>query len=188
MTATHGLEYGVFLAFAVVIVVLIVVVSARRGKNVYGRLWAPLIPLVGGTAQGSRLSGRHHGMPLTARIAGDADENPAFHYELTLTPGLTTGDWALSYTGEKFLGTGAKAWRVKSKDDALRQRLTEVGAVAAVQDWPDHPDITYKSKSDTLHYWQRVAGAHDVPTPEAFGAQLDLLSRLAEIGRRTATD
>ena len=104
-----------------------------------------------------------------------------------MTPGITAKDWALSYTGEKFLGTGTKTWRVKSRDDDLKLRLTDAGAVTTIQNWSGQPEIAYKSKSGTLHYWQRVSGPYDVPSPEAFQAQLDLLSRLAEINREVNT-
>ncbi len=187
MTATHGIEYGVVAAIVVVLIVLLAVVIARRRRNVYGKLWAPLLPLVNGSARDSRLSGTYRRMPVTARIAGSGDENPSYHYELTLTPGAAAGDWALSHTGEKFLGTGTKTWRVKSKDDALRLRLTEAGAVGAIQNWASQPEITYKSKSGALHYWQRVEGMYSVPSPEEFQAQLDLLARLAEINREANT-
>lgn len=184
MTTTTGIEYGLIAAVAVVLIVLLVIARTRRGKNAYGKLWAPLIPLVNGSAQGSRLSGTYAGMPVSARLAGEGGEAPAYHYELTLTHGAATGDWALSYTGEKFLGTGVKTWRVKSKDDALARRLTESGAVTALQTWGSQPEITYKSKSGTLHYWQRVDGMYDVPSPEEFAAQLDLLSNLANLNRQ----
>lgn len=184
MTAAAEIEYGVIAAIIILAIVLIVIAARRKPRNAYGKLWAPLIPLVNGTAQGSRLLGTYGGMPVAARIAGAGEENPAYHYELTMTAGSAAGDWSLAYTGEKFLGTGAKTWRVKSKDGDLAPRLTEAGAVAAIQQWADQPEISYKAKSGTLHYWQRVDGMRDVPTPEAFQAQLDLLAQLAQINQQ----
>lgn len=187
MTTTTEIEYGVIAAVVVLLIVLLVVAIRRKGKNVYGKLWLPLIPLVNGSAQGSRLTGTYQGISLTARIGGGGEENPAYHYELTMTPGIAAGDWSLAYTGEKFLGTGAKTWRVKSRDEDLRQRLTDAGAVTAIQSWVDQPEIAYKSKSGTLHYWQRVEGMYDIPTPEQFQQQLDLLAGLAKINRQVNT-
>jgi hypothetical protein len=187
MTTATEIEYGVIAAVVVLLIVLLAVRALRKSKNIYGKLWSPLIPLVNGSAQGSRLSGTYQGMPLTARIAGGPYEEPSYYYELTMTLGGAAGDWSLAYTGEKFLGTGAKTWRVKSKDDDLRQRLTEAGAVTAIQSWANQPEITYKSRNGTLHYWQRVEGMYDLPTPEAFQAQLDLLAALAKINRQANT-
>ncbi len=188
MTATTEIEYGVSAALVVIAAVLAAARFARKSRNQYGKLWAPLAPLVNGTAHGSRLSGTYQKMPVLARIGGGSDEEAEFFYELTLTPGPAPKDWALSFTGEKFLGTGTKTWRVKSKDDDLRQRLTDAGAAAAVQNWPSHPEITYKGKNGTLHYWKRAEGMYDIPSVEDFQAQLDLLAKLAQFNRQTNTE
>lgn len=184
MTAAAETEHGVIAAIIVLAVIFIVFAIRRKPRNAYHKLWAPLIPLVHGAAQGSRLSGNYAGMPVTARIAGAGEETPAYHYELTMTPGPSGVDWSLAYTGEKFLGTGAKTWRIKTKDEELCRRLADAGATAAIQAWADQPEIAYKSKSGTLHYWQGVAGMGDVPSPDALQAQLDLLASLAKINKQ----
>ena len=63
-------------------------------------------------------------------------------------------------------------------------RLSATGAVDAIRAWPSQPEVTYKSRGGTLHYWQRVEGMYAVPTPDEFRAQLELLARLARINRQ----
>jgi len=155
----------------------------RRPRDRSVAAWAGLAPLVGGTTRSNVLSGTHDGLPMRARIVGDGSEGNPYAYEVSFMPGPQGQNWTLTFTGQKFLGTGEKTWRVKSKDELLAQRLTEGGAVSAVQDWPSTPEITYNAKSGNLEYRDRAEGEYAVPTPEQFGAQLTLLSRLAQLQR-----
>lgn len=175
-------------AIILVLIAAFVVRLIRKPKDRYGKRWEPLAAIIGGSAQGSRLKGSYQGLPIMARIGGEGDETPNYFYEVTVTLGPAPKDWALSFTGEKFLGSGTKAWRIKSKDDDLRTRLADAGAVAAVQDWPNHPEITFKGKTGTLHYWQRASGMYDLPSVEAFQAQLELLAKLSAMNRQANVD
>ncbi len=177
------------IAIAVILVILIALLAVRFVKsanNRYGKLWGPLAAMINGKAQGSRLSGTYRGMPVAARITGGGEDTP-FYYELTMTPGLAPQDWALGFTGEKFLGTGAKAWRVKTKDEGLHRRLTDAGAAQAVQSLPGQPDITYKGKNGVLTYRTQTNGAFDLPSADQFKAQLDLLAQLSDLNRKANT-
>ncbi len=172
------------------IVVGIVVVAAggaaawlRRPRDRSIAAWAMLAPLVSGTTRANVLSGTYNGLPMHARIVGDGSEGNPYAYEVSFAPGPQGQNWSLTFTGQKFLGTGEKAWRVKSKDELLAQRLTDAGAASAVQGWPSTPEITYNAKSGNLEYRDRADGEYAVPTPEQFGAHLTLLSRLAQMQR-----
>lgn len=139
-----------------------------------------LAPLVGGTTRANVLSGTYEGSPMRARIVGDGSEGNPYAYEVSFMPGPQGQNWSLTFTGQKFLGTGEKAWRVKSKDELLAQRLSEAGAAAAMQNWPGTPEITYNAKSGNLEYRDRAEGEYAVPAPGRFEAQLTLLARLAQ--------
>lgn len=144
-----------------------------------------LVPLlVGGAAQENLLLGRYDGLPVRARVA-DASGPDAVPdaWEVVLSAGPGSVDWSLVYTGEKFLGTGVKAWRVKSRDEELAQRLTQAGGPALLRDWVGQPQITYQAKSGALVYRVADADLPAVPAPDAFQAQLDLLARLARLNR-----
>lgn len=174
------------------IVVGIVVVVAggaaawlRRPRDRSVGAWAGLTPLVGGTTKNNMMGGAYDGLPLRARIVGDGSEGNPYAYEVSFMPGPQGQNWSLTFTGQKFLGTGDKTWRVKSKDELLAQRLTEAGAAAALQNWPTTPEITYNAKSGNLEYRDRAEGQYAVPTPEQFAEQLTLLSRLAQLQRTT---
>jgi len=155
----------------------------RRPRDRSVAAWASLAPLVGGTTRANVLSGTYDGLPARARIVGDGSEGNPYAYELSFAPGPQGQNWSLTFTGQKFLGTGEKAWRVKGKNELLVQRLTEGGAVAAVQNWPGTPEITYNAKSGNLEYRDRADGEYAVPAPDQFGVQLALLARLARLQR-----
>ncbi len=129
------------------------------------------------------MSGTFDGLPVRARIVGDGSEGNPYAYEVSFMPGSQGQNWSLTFTGQKFLGTGEKTWRVKSKDELLAGRLTEAGASEALQGWPSTPEITYNAKSGNLEYRDRSEGEYAVPAPEQFQAQLTLLSRLVQMHR-----
>lgn len=128
------------------------------------------------------MTGAYNGMPVQARInAVSSDDSTEYFYELTLTPGAQGKDWALSYTGDKMLGLGAKSWHIKTKDEALQQRLASLGVLDTIQQWPSTPEIVHKARPGTLKYEQQVNSMFALPAPDQFKAQLDLLARLAQI-------
>lgn len=155
----------------------------RRPRDRSVAAWALLAPLVGGTTRANVLSGTHDGLPVRARIVGDGSEGNPYAYEVSFAPGAQGSNWSLTFTGQKFLGTGDKAWRVKGKDETLVQKLTEAGAAHAMQGWTSTPEITFNAKSGNLEYRDRAEGEYAVPTLEQFRAQLGLLARLAALQR-----
>lgn len=157
----------------------------RRPRDRSVAAWSSLAPLVGGATRANVLTGTFQGVPMRARVVGDGSEGNPYAYEVSFAPGPQGQNWSLTFTGQKFLGTGDKAWRVKAKDDLLAQRLTEGGAAAAMQGWPGTPELTYNAKSGNLEYRDRAEGEFAVPTPERFSAQLALLARLSDLQRET---
>ena len=105
----------------VVVAAILVALFLKKANTKYGELWAPLTTMVSGSSKGSTLTGTMNGLPLTARINAVSDDNSTdYFYELTLTTGAHGKDWALSYTGDKLLGMGAKSWHIKTKDEVLK--------------------------------------------------------------------
>ena len=152
---------GIFVGAGVVIVVaaILVVLFLKKANSKYGELWAPLATMVGGSSKGAKLMGTFNGVPVTARINAVSDDDATdYFYELTLATGAQGKDWALSYTGDKLLGMGAKRWHITAKDEVLKQRLAGAGAVATVEQWPSYPEVSYKAKSGTLKYSTKVQG------------------------------
>ena len=175
----------VWIVGVVVVIALIaafVVWIVKRSNAKYAQLWPALASMVDGTFKSSKMTGTYNGMPVQARINAVSNDNSTeYFYELTLTPGAQGKDWALSYTGDKLLGLGEKHWHIKTKDHALEQRLSALGVIDLIEDWRGHPNVTYKSKHGILKYETRVHNAFELPAPDQFKAQLDLLARLAQI-------
>lgn len=183
---TTGLEIEIAVAVAAVVGGAIAFVR-RRPRDRSVAAWAGLAPLVSGTTRANVLSGTYDGLPARARIVGDGSEGNPYAYEVSFAPGPQGQNWSLTFTGQKFLGTGDKAWRVKSKDETLVQRLTEGGAAFALQGFPSTPEITYNARSGNLEYRDRAEGEYAVPTAEQFEGQLALLARLARLQREVNT-
>jgi hypothetical protein len=99
------------------------------------------------------MTGSYEGKPVQARINSVGDDDSAkYYYELTMTPGGQGKDWSLSYIGDKLLGLGQKSWHVKTKDEALKQRLIDGGALALIERWNGYPDVSYKAGKGVLKY------------------------------------
>jgi hypothetical protein len=131
------------------------------------------------------MTGSYDGKPVQARINSvGGDDSTKYYYELTMTPGPQGKDWSLSYTGDKLLGLGQKSWHVKTKDEALKQRLIDDGALALIERWSGYPDVSYKANKGVLKYEHEVRNMHALPAPEQFKQQLDLLNRLAQINQQ----
>ncbi len=183
---TTGLEIEI--AVAVVAIAGGAAAWLRRPRDRSVAAWALLAPVVNGTTRANVLSGAYDGLPVRARIVGDGSEGNPYAYEVSFAPGAQGANWSLTFTGQKFLGTGDKAWRVKSKDEALAQKLTDAGAAQAMQGWASTPEITFNAKSGNLEYRDRAEGEYAVPAVDQFRAQLALLARLAVLQRDLNTE
>jgi hypothetical protein len=175
-----GVGVGVIVVAAALIVVYLCKANAK-----YGQLWAPLAGVIGGSSKGSKLSGTFERMPVEARISATGDESATeYFYELTMTPGPQGKDWGLYYIGDHLLGMGPKSWHLKTKDDALKQRLSGAGVLQAIEQWAGYPAVSYKAKRGTLKYCAKVKNMYAIPGVDEFRAQLALLVRLAEANRQ----
>ena len=173
------------LAAFVGLIVWFVVWYVRKANARYAQMWPPLAALVGGTHKGHTMSGSYQGFPVRARVNAVSDsDSTEYFWEVTLVSAPRGRDWKLQYGGERLLGFGEKRWHVAAKDDTLRQRLAGTGVLAEMAGWGAHPTVSYKSKAGEFEYSERVGGAFDFPTPERFGAQLELLARLALVNRQ----
>lgn len=180
---------GLFI-FALLIVAGVaafVVWFVKRSNARYAEAWAALTPLVeGGASKGSRMTGTYQGMPVAARVrpVSDSDNSSTtYFFETSLTAAPVGRDWTIRHGGQKLLGFGEKVWHVSTKDDALKARLEGSGEFAEVARL-GFPTVTYKARRGELLYSEQVSGMFDIPRPERFSAQLELLARLARLNSR----
>jgi len=78
----------------------------------------------------------------------------------------------------------AHEWEVKTKDEALKQRLTHSGLMALLPSWEHGTLVKYHGGKGTLLYSHRIYARDALPSPEVFQMQLDLLKRLVSITRQ----
>ena len=167
------------------LIVWFIVWHTRKTNAKYAELWGRIAGLVNGTSKGSQMIGTYMGAMVEARIKSFSDDDETtYYYELSLTPGGRGQDWSVNYGGEKLLGFGEKRWHVKAKDDALKDRLVAARVVELVAVRPQHSNVSYKAKRGVLVYHETLRSGFDVPAPEEFKAQLELLGRLAEVNRQ----
>lgn len=174
------------LAAFVGLIVWFIVWYVRKANARYAQLWPPLAALVGGTHKSNVMDGNYRGFPVRARLntVSDGDNGTDYFWEVRLTASPGGRDWKLQHGGERLLGFGEKRWHVASKDDALKRRLAGTGVLAEMAGWGAHPTVSYRSKAGEFEYSEPARGAFDFPTPERFGAQLELLARLASVNQQ----
>jgi hypothetical protein len=182
---------GVLIAVGVVavfaLVIFVIVWFIRRSYAKYAELWGRLAPAVGGTSKGNKMTGTFDGRPLRARlnaVGGGDNSDTSYYFEVVLESPPRGADWKITYGGEKLLGFGEKRWHVSTKDEGLKQRLEQAGALVEVARWNNYPQLEYKAKRGTLEYKAQVSGMYSIPDPTEFEAQLALLSRLARINEQ----
>ena len=154
----------------------------KRSYAKYAEKWSALAPIVSGTAKGAKMTGTYQGLPVTARINAVSDNDNTsqrYYFEVTLAgaPAGTGRDWKIQYGGEKFLGFGEKRWHVSTKDDGLKTRFEQSEEFRSVGQL-GYPTISYKAKRGQIEYSEQVKGMFDIPAPERFTTQIELLARL----------
>lgn len=167
------------------LIVWFLIWSSRKSNAEYAKLWGRIAGLVNGTSHGSRMMGTYQGAPVEAEIKMFSDDDETtYYYKLSMTPGGRGQDWSVRYGGEKLFGSGEQRWHVKTKDGALKDRLVAARVLELVAVRPQHTEVKYKAKLGMLVYQEAARGAFDVPAPEEFKAQLELLARLVDVNRQ----
>lgn len=174
---------GIFVFVA--LVAWFIVWFNKRSNDKFAQLWPSLASQVEGAFKGRKMTGTYNGMPVQAQInTVSNDDSTDYYYALTLDTGAQGKDWSLNYAGTKMLGMGQKAWQVKTRDEALKQRLIDQGAISTMEQWNEYPSVSYKTKQGTLKYETQVRTMHALPSAEQFKAQLELLSHFSGINQR----
>ena len=190
------MSWTTFIIMWVVIVVAglaLMIFLVQRANLTFAKRWATLAPLINGTVhkailtyQGNTLTGNYHGLPMRTRVKGKGGGrggSSIFHFEILATPGTRGRDWKLHYD-QGLLGMGADGWEIKTRDEALKQRLVQSDLLAMTQNWTRETSVTYDGGKGTLLYRQRIDYLYDLPAPDVFKWQLDLLTQLVEINRQ----
>ncbi len=178
-------DTGLFI-FAGVVALATAVFCVRYLRAYYraaAELWKPLAPLVNGQATGAMLKGVLDGLPLAAQIWSQSDESSrSCFWKIELIGKPQGQDWELRQEEQ--------AWRIHTKDEALRDRLeTEIAAMEAmvVPYRGNLGRLLYTAKRGSLSYDVGVTGDTAIPNPEEFRAQLRMMSALNQINQRALT-
>ncbi len=134
------------------------------------------------------MTGTYGGIPVRvkAKAVQRGRSRVDYYYELQMTPGTHGQDWTLHYDqGLLGLGVGADGWEIKTKDERLKQCLTEAGAMNLTRSWSQNTSITYSAGKGTITYNAPIRSLHDLPTPEVFKTHLDTLTQLANVTKQT---
>lgn len=159
-------------------------VYLKRSYAKYARLWGEISGIIGGTARGNKMFGTYAGMPVAARVDSiTGDTSTSYFFEVVMTAPAEGKDWSVEYGGQGLLGRGPRSWYIKSKDEALKQRLETAGALAAVERQGTGDAVAYKAKHGALTFRSPVNSPYAIARPDQFTAQLALLQRLAAANR-----
>jgi hypothetical protein len=180
----------IFGGFGLLLVLIVIgfIWYIRRFNDRLATLWPPLAAVVGGAAKSTTLAGTYQGYPVKARMASESDDSSTdYFWEVTQTVDPRGRDWSASYTGDKLLGRGEQAWRLKTKDDALARRLADAGLLRHLEAWPTRPAISFKARNGALLYRERAKGIYNLPDSETFTRQLELLIAIARVNQEHNT-
>jgi hypothetical protein len=126
------------------------------------------------------LVGSYRGLLVRAYIRVSAKSRWTFNYyfEIVATPDTHGHDWELYYNQRR---EEAPGWQVKTKDEALKQRLTHSGLLTLIPNWENVASVKYRGGKGTLLYSHQIYTRDALPSPEVFQNQLALLKRLVHI-------
>ena len=178
-----------FVIFSLILIALF----NRIANSKAAKVWPKLAPVIKGTFHkgigltAPYLVGNYRGLPVRARLRVSAKSrwNFEYYFEIVATPGTRGQDWELRYNQRP---REAQGWEIKTKDEALRQRLSQSGLMAMLPSWEDSTLVKYNSGRGTLLYRHRVYARDALPSPEVFQMQLDLLKKLVNINRQVTEE
>ena len=136
--------------------------------------WAPLAAIINGQIRGNGVTGTYKGARVRAAILSCGERGWA--YRLEMETDRRRWNWLIEYRGDKLLGFGEKHWRIRSQGEDLERRLLDSGILDLMATWPEHPDISYIARKGLLRFELAIL---EMPTPQRFQDQLDLLQELA---------
>src|ERR1041384_6865513 len=152
------------------------------------KLWPKLAPVINGTFhKGIGLTapyivGNYHGLPVRAYVLVTAKSRYTYVYyfqiRATLEPAPHSHDWALRYNQHAHEKQG---WDIQTKEEALKQRLTQAGFLSLIPGWDYETSLTYNSRKGTLLYSHHIFTRDGLPSPEVFDMELGLLRKVAHL-------
>jgi hypothetical protein len=194
-------DTSTFILGAVILVVLIpVIYVVARVVTTIGdvgsaRLLAPLAPAIGGTISQGRpcINGSYQERAVRVSFtpgqsvgSGDsATAINAFYIEVLDLPGRQ--DWRIKFYLTGLVGQGPKQLTIEVQDKALGERLEQAGVLAGVAavstPTQDYVTVAYEARRKTLTYTDDMT-PRQIPSRAQFAAQLELVTRLAEVNDR----
>ncbi len=114
----------------------------------------------------------------------NSDASPDCYQEIALTCGAGKNNWSLEWGKDKLFG-GSEGWQVRTRDEALKQKLSQCEAVSALENKElGHPSINFKAGKGVLYYRRPIDAMYDVPKAAQFQAQLELMAAFAQANKR----
>ena len=167
---------------------------ARLRNARFTRDWAELVPTLvgaevvpvrGGGAASSWLTGRYRGASVFASMTpdvGSGGSSDVHRLENRFETGLRelrgAHDWSVEWT-EAVLGLGRTGWQLRADDAALRERLERAG-VREIVGPLGRGAVRFGARAGTLVLHQDIRPYRTLPA-ERFRQSLDVLLRLSEV-------
>ncbi len=177
-----------FFDFFIFTLIGIAVFNRIANRNAV-KLWPKLAPVINGTFhKGIGLTapyiiGQYHGLPVRAhvRVFARSRYNFEYYFDISATVDTHGRDWELRYSGHF---NGKHEWEIKTKDQALQQRLSQSGLLGLIPGWDHTASVRYGGKKGELVLSHQIFTRDGLPTPEVFEMELETLKKLVNINKQ----
>ncbi len=172
-----------------IFMVIGIAVFNRIANAKAAKLWPKLAPVIKGTFhKGIGLTtpyiiGQHHGLPVRAYVLVVARSRYSFNYffEIEATVDQHGQNWELRYNQSAH---GKHEWEIKTKDEALQQRLAQSGLLGQIPGWDHTAAVRYNGHKGTLILSHQIFTRDGLPAPEVFEMELETLKKLVNINKQ----
>src|SRR5262249_19823219 len=121
----------------------------RIADSKAAKVWPTLAPVIQGTFHKGigltrpYLVGSYRGLPVRAYVRVSAKSRWTFNYYFEIVTTLDTHgrNWELYFNQRR---EEAPGWRVKTKDEALKQRLIHSGLLTLIPNWDNVASVKYR--------------------------------------------
>src|SRR5262249_50087946 len=107
--------------------------------------------------------------------------NFEYYFQILATIDRRGRDWELDYNQHS---SGEQGWKIKTKDPALQQRLSQSGLMGIIPGWDHNGSVKYNGRKRTLLFRHHIYSRDGLPTPEVFEMQLGMLKKIVNINRQ----
>jgi hypothetical protein len=188
-----GLGIIIFVIDLAIFWLILTALFNRKANSKAAIIWPKLAPYINGVFHPGIglttpfLSGEYRGLPIRACVRVSSRSRWYYEYTFEITAKYDTrgGNWEVRYDKNK---KGEKALELIAKDPLLKRRLSQSDLMTLLSKWKVGTSVKYKGAHGTLLFRQHIHSREDLPAPDEFEMELEMVNRLAKINRQVNED